>query len=201
MKKSKIYLFDCSDKKLVEAFLYDEIKQRHANDANINWKNFLSDAAKLQNILKSSEQSAHWDWDKKMLNVTGQLIYQTFAIECNGSTQGLMIINNAGKICKLDSQKGKPLVYIEFIETAPWNRPQLGEQRYKGIGTTMVAAAIKASLDFGFEGRIGLHSLPQSEDFYIEKCGMTDLGQDTNYHGKLHYMEMNPDKAKLFMGR
>ena len=32
----------------------------------------------------------------------------------------------------------------------------------------------------GFKGRVGLHALPQAEQFYREKCGMTPLGKDAS---------------------
>ncbi len=59
------------------------------------------------------------------------------------------------------------MIYIDYLETAPWNQGGLvGRPRYGGIGTVMLAAAIRLSLNEGFFGRIGLHSLPQSEEFY-----------------------------------
>lgn len=38
--------------------------------------------------------------------------------------------------------------------------------RLRGVGTALVTAAVALSEDEGFKGRIGLHSLPQAEDFY-----------------------------------
>ena len=61
--------------------------------------------------------------------------------------------------------------------------------KFRGCGYVLITEAIRLSRQRGYNGRIGLHSLPQAEDFYRRKCGMTDLGEDTNYEG-LHYLEM-----------
>ena len=52
-----------------------------------------------------------------------------------------------------------------------------------------------------FHGRIGLHSLPQANDFYANTCGMTDLGADRDYNGGLRYFEMTPEQAQAFIAK
>lgn len=90
---------------------------------------------------------------------------------------------------------GRELLYVEYVETAPWNlRPLQNHRRYAQIGFALIAEAIAMSADSGFEGRIGLHSLPQAEVFYREKIGMTDYGPDGNYH-KLCYFEFEAKEA------
>jgi hypothetical protein len=62
-----------------------------------------------------------------------------------------------------------------------------------------MAAAIQLSIDEGNLGRIGLHSLPQADAFY-SRCGMTDMGPDTNYPKfPLRYFEMTETQASSFM--
>lgn len=61
-----------------------------------------------------------------------------------------------------------------------------------------MVAAIAFSEQEGFKGRIGLHSLPQAENFYRDRCGMIDLGPDATYQN-LRYFEMTPDQAKAFL--
>lgn len=111
-----------------------------------------------------------------------------------------MIVNTM-ESCRLESQKGKPLVYIEFLETAPWNRASLTRRpRYRRVGPALVDAAIQVSLNEGFEGRIGLHSLPQADRWYREKCEMTDLDKDPRKQN-LRYFEMTVKQADAFMGK
>lgn len=92
---------------------------------------------------------------------------------------------------------GKPLVYLEYLEVAPWNWPEFGTPTFKGIGSALITAALERSLDEGFKGRMGLHSLPQADDFY-RRLGMTDLGPDANYQG-LRYFEMTAEQARAFL--
>ena len=108
-----------------------------------------------------------------------------------------MIVNTM-EYCRLDVQKGKMLVHIEFLEKAPWNRSSLtANRRYKRVGPALVDVAIQLSMHEGFEGRIGLHSLPQSEEWYRDCCGMTDLGTDPKKQN-LRYFEMTKERANAF---
>lgn len=92
------------------------------------------------------------------------------------------------------------LVYVEYLETAPWNRKELvdGDSRLSGCGSIMLRAAIELSRAEGFHGRIGLHSLPQANGFYANQVGMTDLGIDKDYQN-LRYFEMTEKQAGEYL--
>ena len=174
------------------ADLYDSILDKHLYDHEQHWKPLVA---------SQTVQHGHWDWRKKMGHYSSQLSYQSFAIECSGMTQGLMIVNTM-KRCRISTQANKHLVYVEYLEAAPWNRGP--NQTHKGIGTVLMAAAIQLSIDEGNHGRIGLHSLPQADSFYRDRCGMTDLGPDASYDRKfpLRYFEMtDPQAASYLKGR
>ena len=124
------------------------------------------------------------------------MTYRILGIECGGQIQGLMLIA-LGEDCRIESQKGKNLVYVDYLSAAPWNsKATAATPKYKLVGKVLLQAAIEISEDEGFKGRIGLHSLPQSEPWYIN-CGMTDLGIDADYQ-KLRYFEMTPEQATAF---
>ncbi|MBM1135108.1 hypothetical protein JO972_02430 [Verrucomicrobiaceae bacterium 5K15] len=142
-------------------------------------------------------EDAHWDWKMKASEWRKYLAFSSFSLICDGELQGLLLINNS-KFAKLNEQFGKPLVYIEFVATAPWNRPELqSPPKYRGTGSIFILAAIEASKHLGFKGRIGLHSLSQAANFYEHKCGMTQLGKDPN-HQNLTYFEMTEQQAEQF---
>ena len=102
------------------------------------------------------------------------------------------------KFARLEIQLGKPIVYVDYVEVAPWNRTVGGTvARYRGVGSALLVAAVALSFDEGFKGRIGLHSLPQSEGFYSHH-GMVNLGPDEHYQG-LHYFEMTPELAQTLL--
>lgn len=76
----------------------------------------------------------HWDWSVK----AGRLnyaIYECMGIECNGHMQGLMLLRSIGRQCRLPSQAGQAIVYIEYIESAPWNIAELvPAPEFSGVG-------------------------------------------------------------------
>jgi hypothetical protein len=186
---SDVYLKEVSSGRLVKAELYDSILQRHLDSHDQKWKPITT---------AMKEQHGHWDWQDKWAHYSPQLSYQSFAIECGGETQGLMIVNTI-KRCQLPQQASKHLVYVEYLEVAPWNRePVTSPPKYKLVGTAMISAAILLSLDEGNQGRIGLHSLPQANTFYRDRCGMTDLGSDASTQN-LIYFEMTETQADQYM--
>jgi hypothetical protein len=122
-----------------------------------------------------------------------------FGVECEGEVQGLMLVSTARHRCRISEQKGKEQVYIDYVASAPWNAPSLIDiPRYSLVGRVLVSTAVQLSLEEGFRGRIGLHSLPQSETFYSENCGMTDLGKDMKKEG-LRYFEMTTAQSAAFL--
>jgi len=102
------------------------------------------------------------------------------------------------KSARIQEQFGKPIVTLDLLATAPWNRAKIQTpRRYRGGGTVMVAAAIQLSCDLGFKGRIGLHSLPAAVAFYRDVCEMTELGTDAAYENWT-YFEMTENQAESF---
>ena len=73
--------------------------------------------------------------------------------------------------CRLPEQEGQALIYVDYIEVAPWNLKTLmlglGEgPRFNAIGSRLIEAAVRRSVEEECKGRIGLHSLPITEQFY-----------------------------------
>ncbi len=125
-----------------------------------------------------------------------------FGIEANGQWQALLFGLCEGHGIRLGT-RNRPLVYVDFIETAPWNwdvAPLGRVGRYRGAGVQLMGLAVRWSLSLGYDGRIGLHALPQAKVFYEQKCGMQDLGPDAAYH-HLRYFEMTETAARTFLRR
>ena len=94
-----------------------------------------------------------------------------------------------------------PIVYVDFIETAPWNwdiAPLNKVGKYRGAGVQLMGLAVRWSLALGYGGRIGLHALTQAKTFYEKRCGMDHFGPDATYH-HLSYFELTEANAKLFL--
>lgn len=185
----------------VPATLLERIDTAYAQRTDDRWVTFLAvegASAQANGITLSLPEHAHWRWARKVAIVGHLLPYPTLAIEVAGDAQGLMLLQTDGQFGRLAEQFGKPLVYVVFLATAPWNLPAIvARPRFRGVGSMLMRAAVELSVDLGFKGRIGLHSLPQSEKFY-ESLGMTTVGRDPDKEN-LNYCEMTPEQAAAFL--
>lgn len=195
-----IYLRDGDTDAAVAAELVDAIEEPQLLDWRDHWKPALSE--KLKEMGPGSfddwPDDWHWNWENKQAKVEGLLAFRGFSIMSGGLTQGLVQVDLT-KSAREPTDAGKPLAYIDYLETAPWNRPDLGYDppRLRGVGTALLVAVCALSEEEGFGGRIGLHSLPQADDFY-RKIGMVDLGEDAAAHN-LRYFEMTKAHAVEFL--
>ena len=74
-----------------------------------------------------------------------------------------------------------------YIATAPLNREIIQRPpKLQGVGTALLLFAQNRSLELGYSGRVGLHSLPGYEKFYDNR-GMLDLGQDPDYENLVYF--------------
>lgn len=200
---SEVHLFNVERGEPEKAELWDAITERQLADWEGEWVPELFMAIQRLNRTgverRHWPQSRHWNWRRKVEALQGMLANPGFSIVCNGLTQGMMIVDTATHRCRIDGQKGRHLVYVEFVENAPWNRAELfAPPRYRGVGSILIRAAIALSEELEFHGRIGLHSLPQANGFYANTCGMADLGTDPDSEG-LRYFEMTPEQARAFV--
>jgi len=197
---STIYLLDSATGDSVEAELRDVIEQAQIDDWQAKWQpallNLLQQLARKGVPIAQWPQSWHWDWAKKIARVEGLLAFRGLCVVAHGETQGLAQVDLT-KACREPSQRGRPLVYLDYLEVAPWNRPELGRMpRLRGVGSALLTGAVALSHEEGFKGRLGLHSLPQADNFY-RRIGMTDLGPDSTYQN-LRYFEMTVEQARAF---
>lgn len=190
-ERSTAFIVQRSTKTVLEAILIDGISQSDVSQAQEAWRPFLK---------KSSVEHAHWDWNQKYQHVLeAPLAYRMFGLEVAGEIQGLMLVLMTGKFCQIGIQKGKLLMYVDYLATAPWNSADLiDEPRYAGVGKVLIRAAIQLSMEEGLNGCIGLHALPKAESYYRDTCKMTDLGPDKSYQG-LRYFETTPEQSTAFM--
>ena len=202
-----VKLYDVSATTLVDAELHDEIAEKHLNDWQFQWQpktreyveHLIEKGLGPQN--SAWPQSWHWDWRNKM-NAVKELLGRTgYSVTCDNVTQGMMRLDLALQRARLDGQTGKHLVYVDYLEVAPWNwrNDHAPPPTYRLVGTVLIHAAFTRSIKEGFKGRLGLHSLPQAISFY-ERCGLTNLGtRPKEYRGKLPYFEATPDAAEAYL--
>ena len=145
-------------------------------------------------------------WQGKWRLKEAQLTSAQFAflaIRAEGKVQGFVKLIVDGYTSNAPTTLGKPLVYVDFLESAPWNVKRYmdvlqREQRFKDVGRELIRAAIYESLNRGFGGRIGLHSLPEAEGFY-QQLGMVRLASDATKGDLVNY-ELDDRLAQEFYG-
>jgi hypothetical protein len=179
----------------VPAQLHDTITEQALTDWEANWQPFT---AQIQGRGSASTmQSSHWDWRGKA-SVRKGLANAGYSITCEGGLQGMMFVENALHRCQLPDQQGKNLIYVEYLESAPWNQKALkNPPKYAGVGLSLICAAVELSAQEGFRGRIGLHSLPQANGYYT-RLGLADLGLGYGY-ANLNYFELSERSARSFL--
>jgi GNAT superfamily N-acetyltransferase len=141
------------------------LNSKHVDDFEQFWQDLL---------LEYDEPDAGLSWRFKQ-GLVDRLVnnYEGYALECEGLTQGLLLLETQTRWSFFD--RGQRLVFVDVVMTAPWNR--IGIQRppeWKRVGRELMTFARQRSLDLGYQGRVGLQSLPDAVWFY-ERIGMTRL--------------------------
>jgi hypothetical protein len=203
VSRSPVEIVECQSRRPIAAWLHDELGALDLLDAEIVWmpQRLKAVARMLRAGVAEADlpQHRHWNWwDKayelKMLATGG------FGIHCDGQWQGLMMTTTVGHAARLKPQLGKPLVYVKYLESAPWNVKAFAPNpTYGAVGTRLLEAAVRLSLAEGFAGRVGLHALPnpQTERFY-QRRGLIGLGPDSDMDN-LPYYEFPAAAAMAFL--
>lgn len=141
-------------------------------------------------------EHGHWDWNRKAPALQQGSI-RVFALDCENATQGLLAVAERPRDSAM--LRGSKVLYVDYIEAAPWNLAAEGHPpRYLGVGTALIAEAVCLSMDMVLGGRVGLHSLPQAERFYEQRCRMTPVGPDAGYYD-LNYFEYAEATASTWL--
>jgi hypothetical protein len=200
LSHSIVQIIRCIDDSVIAAQLLDGIRPEDMLIVEGAWSSERSIV--MQELLTKRvprdnwPQSLHWCWREKARKLR-LLETNGYGISCEQQWQGVMLTKTASAVSRLGSDRGKPLVYIDYIEVAPWNWaiPEIGRMRqFRGIGSVLFWRAVKQSQDEGFHGRVGLHSLPQAESFY-QRFGMTCIGPDASKQNLLYY-ELSRQEAQ-----
>jgi GNAT superfamily N-acetyltransferase len=195
-----VKLFSNETHDLHSASLIIGLTEPEMDIADKSWQEFqklaLAEAIKQGFSVRDLPEHRHWDWKAKVREATPDDRF--FGVLADNQTQGMMIAKQR-KTCRLEVQKNLPLVYVDYVSTAPWNlHGFVAEPRFRGAGRILIAAAVEWSKSLGCQGRLGLHALPQAEGFYEKSCHMTRIGRDENYEN-LAYFEMTSEQAVAFL--
>jgi hypothetical protein len=168
---------------------------KHLDDFRTVWK---------EQLKTSADEDRYWDWNQKQrIYLAGGIdTYEGYAIECEGLTQGMMILQLRGYRSQIEPSRR--LVYIHSLATAPWNRLSNPDPNgFRALGSALLRFARFRSEELGYGGLVGLHSLPAAEMFY-RKMGMIDGGADAEKDNMTYFewyrrdsalvVESNPDR-------
>jgi hypothetical protein len=162
----------------IAASVYRNYSQRELEEIEANWAKAREEAAAAgQAAGLVPLEHAHWDWRNKADSIEAGR-HMLVAVELDGEVQGLMAVLRFPRPARQDDGH---VIYVDYLEAAPWNlKGSVNSPRYLGVGTVLMAEAVRISIEEGFDGRLGLHSLPQAEPFY-ERCKMTRFEEDSSY--------------------
>ena len=158
----------------------------------------------IRPALGPDDEDQHWLWSSKypIDRLTFDDETQGFTlvtVDENGAetVQGLMLVKTTGHKARLvqSGDKRGEIVYIDYLATAPWNRPErsggtvMRQGRFRGVGMALVSQALLLSeAENKTTGVIGLQSLPGAQGFY-KRIGMIEVAQKST---GLRYFELPP---------
>lgn len=121
-------------------------------------------------------------------------------VDVDGVVHGLVSIKHP-VVSRLSP--GHWLVYVERLSVAPWNRAEAKpNRRVLGCGLALLLHAVSRSLELGHEGRLGLHSLEDSNTHrFYQRLGLVSLGEDLLEEGMLRYYELDESGAVALLSR
>lgn len=179
-------------KPVISANLYRDFPASKLDVIEAEWANARQLAADTEQAIGLAPlEHSHWDWRNKRDSIkTGR--HMAVVVECEGDIQGAMAVLRTPRPARLGTAM---VVYVDYVEAAPWNLRTFALQpRFLGVGTVLIADAIRLSMEMQLGGAIGLHSLPQAEQFYSQRCRMTLVDHDPTYFD-LTYFEFAPRDA------
>ncbi len=186
---TKVQIRDLALEKTVMATVRERLTQRELARIDAKWERFQERAERAGVVPEHNR----WRFADKIEDPRWSACTY-LGLAYRRQIQGLLVVADAPASGRLRESLGKPTLYIEYIAAAPWNLEEYvgNQRRFGNVGRALIRCAIERSAALGFEGRLALHSLPQSEGFY--ERFMKTTGRDREYYA-LKYFEMTADEA------
>lgn len=137
-----------------------------------------------------------WETGVKYMDLlTRRINVNTYVVVRSSNVQGVLVLAKTPETSRL--HENEHVLIVHYLATAPWNRRgRVSSGRYRGTGTVLLGHAVLDSMAAGCLGRLGLHSLTDSDDYY-RAMGFDDLGLNPAERG-LRYFELSvSDAARL----
>lgn len=119
-----------------------------------------------------------------------------YSINALNRAQALMQLKE-GHIISYGTGARKPVVYVSFLEVAPWNNSRkVKARKFSGLGAMLIRVAQARSVLSGTDGRVGLHAVAKSEGFY-ESLGFKALDCPNEYNEVYYELDSEAASNKL----
>jgi hypothetical protein len=183
----QVWLYDNQLQRAVEAEL-QVLTHEHVDRANATW---VPEFRSRRQMRATDQDFLVWDWPSKEKYLLEKNTVRDYAVARGDSVEGILILQEP-EPSRLESPNR--VLYVRYLATAPWNRLR-GDRpgQYSRVGTILLGQAVRESLALGCQGRLGLHSLSNSDAFY-RKLQFHDLGPDPANRG-LTYFELATTQA------
>jgi hypothetical protein len=124
---------------LVGAFLCLDVPAATLADTARIWEPLLNAGFERRERLSLPPmENPHWSWSLKASWLT-LASYRSLAVECEGAMQGLMLVITDGYVARLPPDAGKPVVYVDYVQIAPWNNEDLVDKpRFGAVGSFLM---------------------------------------------------------------
>lgn len=170
----KIKLIECASGLEVAASIFKGLSHQNRTD----FEHFKANSfPSRQRMHQEFDEDAHWDWLNKEQHMKHWRDAEIWVVECPHATRYQAPLTQGAILFRPDFSQvdmKSRLIKIEFISTAPHNRPHRGQAHglYRGVGRYLMSVASFAAKLNGGSGELGLYALPDAIKFY-EKLGLT----------------------------
>lgn len=120
MTQSSIKLRDWETGKLVDATLISGVTIRQAQLAQTFWSKAQDKYLKQLPKDKWPEHGG-WNWEAKHKKYGRLSAFRFFGVECDSKMQGLLLLKMLTQSSRIKEQKGKQILYVVYLASAPWN--------------------------------------------------------------------------------
>jgi hypothetical protein len=139
---------------------------------------------------------AAWDWVEITRRAARDTGFLCLGLEHAEEMYGLMELG-ATSATRESSRRwpGLDIIYIEHLTSRPGSRGNtIGPRAVAGVGSILINAARNLAQILGYSGRVGLHSDPDAEGFYI-RAGFTPGRRELYSDGEWLYFEIAGEES------
>jgi GNAT superfamily N-acetyltransferase len=138
---------------------------------------------------------AAWNWVEIVERARSQDGFLCLCVAREEGVEGLIELGTSVATRETSRRvPGAAMVYVEHLAVAPKNRPApVGTGALRGVGSALLVVARDLARKLGYDGRVGLHSDPNAEEFY-RRVGFTAGEREACTDGTWLYFEIAGDE-------